>query len=354
MNDFAQRLLTWYDQHGRKDLPWQQPRTPYRVWLSEVMLQQTQVATVVAYFERFTAALPTLAALAVAPLDEVLWLWSGLGYYTRARNLHRAARICVERHAGELPRDPEALAALPGIGRSTAGAILAQAYGERAPILDGNVRRVLARHHGVAGWPGQAAVQRELWRHADAHTPTTRVADYTQAIMDLGATVCGRAAPRCTECPITETCVARREGLIAQLPARKPSRRIPTRSTTMLIVRDKAGRVLLQRRPPVGVWAQLWSLPECANADDAVRDLHERCGITTDEVAALPAFRHTFSHYRLDIAPLLLCVASQRMRVADAPDQAWFEQGQLATLGLPAPVRKLLDNVLGNPAENIR
>ena len=354
MNDFSARLLAWYDRHGRTDLPWQHPRTPYRVWLSEVMLQQTRVATVIAYFERFTAALPDIAALADAPLDDVLGLWSGLGYYTRARNLHRAARICVERHAGELPRDPDALAALPGIGRSTAGAILAQAFGERAAILDGNVRRVLARHHGVAGWPGQATVQRELWKHADAHTPAVRVADYTQAIMDLGATLCTRAQPRCAECPVADTCVARRDGLTAQLPTRKPTRRVPTRATTMLVVCDEAGRVLLQRRPPTGVWAQLWSLPECTTPDDAARDLQERWGIVAGTATVLPAFTHTFSHYRLDVAPLLLRTTARAARVADTPDRSWFEPGQLASLGLPAPVRKLLDNVLEDSVENTR
>lgn len=354
MNDFAALLLGWYDRHGRHDLPWQRPRTPYRVWLSEVMLQQTRVATVVGYFERFTAALPGIAELAAAPLDEVLALWSGLGYYTRARNLHRAARICIERHAGDLPRDLEQLAALPGIGRSTAGAILAQAFDERAPILDGNVRRVLARHRGIAGWPGRAAVQRELWRHADAHTPATRVADYTQAIMDLGATVCVRAAPRCAECPVAKDCVARRAGRVAQLPAARPARRIPTRATTMLVVRDAAGRVLLQRRPPTGVWARLWSLPECGTPDDATRELRTRCGIVTSEATILPAFTHAFSHYRLEVAPLLFHATTRATRVADRPDQSWFEPQQLASLGLPAPIRKLLDNVLDDPVEQTR
>lgn len=205
MNEFATRLLAWFDTHGRHDLPWQHPRTPYTVWLSEVMLQQTQVRTVIPFFQRFVSVLPTLADLAAAPLDRVLGLWSGLGYYTRARNLHRTAQICVEIHAGTLPRDFEALSALPGLGRSTAAAILAQAYDDRHAILDGNVRRVLARFHGVLGWPGDRAVQDELWALAEMHTPETRIADYTQAIMDLGATICTRSKPRCGDCRFPPT-----------------------------------------------------------------------------------------------------------------------------------------------------
>ncbi len=278
-NPFAQNLLGWFDTHGRKDLPWQHPRTPYRVWLSEVMLQQTQVRTVIPYFERFVEALPTLEALADAPIDRVLALWSGLGYYSRARNLHRAAQLCISEHGGALPREIDALASLPGIGRSTAGAILAQAFGLRHAILDGNVRRVLARFHGVHGWSGTSSIQRELWEYAELHTPHDRVADYTQAIMDLGATVCVRSRPLCGACPVGGNCVALRDRLTAELPTPKPSREIPTRTTTMLIVRDADGRVLLERRPPVGIWATLWSVPEIADAKIAIEALRETlCG----------------------------------------------------------------------------
>ena len=241
----SSRLLSWYDQHGRKDLPWQHPRDAYRVWLSEVMLQQTQVATVIGYFERFVHALPSLPDLAAAEEDTVLALWSGLGYYRRARFLHRAAQICVEQHGGELPRDFAALSALPGIGRSTAGAILAQAHGLRFAILDGNVKRVLTRYHGIHGHPGESAVEKQLWQHAQTHTPDTRVADYTQAIMDLGATLCVRSRPRCETCPLAGDCIAHRDDLTAQLPSRKPAKPTPTRATMMLILRDNQGRVLL-------------------------------------------------------------------------------------------------------------
>lgn len=342
---FAPALLAWYDKHGRRDLPWQHERNAYRVWLSEVMLQQTQVRTVIAYFERFVAALPTLADLAAAPQDRVLALWSGLGYYSRARNLHRAAQICLAEYGGELPRTIEALSALPGIGRSTAAAILAQAYGERHAILDGNVRRVLARWHGLRGWPGETATQRELWRLADAHTPHERVADYTQAIMDLGATLCVRARPHCPRCPVSSDCVALREGLTAELPARKPARAKPTRTTTMLIVRDGERRVLLERRPPVGIWAGLWSLPEVDTVAEAPQRLLERYCVHVDSGTPLARFMHTFSHYHLEIAPLLLERAQPLPRVADAPDRAWYAPAELAEIGLPAPVRKLLETI---------
>jgi A/G-specific adenine glycosylase len=342
-DQFADDLLAWFDVHGRKDLPWQHPRTPYRVWLSEVMLQQTQVRTVIAYFERFVEALPSLAALADAPQDRVLALWSGLGYYSRARNLHRSARICAERFDGELPREFDALAALPGIGRSTAGAILAQAFGARFPILDGNVRRVLARWHGARGWPGAPAAQRTLWRYAEAHTPAERVADYTQAIMDLGATVCVRLRPLCTACPVRRGCVAFREGSTAELPEPKPSRARPTRETMMLIVRDETGRVLLERRPPTGVWAGLWSLPESIDDASARETLRDRYAARAEPVA-LGGFVHSFSHYHLRVTPLVVAGARGH-RIADDGGRGWFARDELAALGLPAPVRRLLETV---------
>ncbi len=325
------------------------------------MLQQTQVGTAIPYFERFVAKLPTLAQLAAAPLDDVLALWSGLGYYSRARNLHRAAQTCVDMHASDLPRDFDSLVALPGIGRSTAGAIRAQAYGERAAILDGNVRRVLARFHGVTGWPGSAALQGTLWRHAEAHTPETRVADYTQAIMDLGATVCSRAQPRCVQCPLSANCIAYRDNLTAHLPERKPARRVPVRRTHMLIVRDRAGRVLLERRPPTGVWAELWSLPECDEIEMTAVALQRHCGIEPGKAQLLPSFRHVFSHFRLDITPLQFQVERKSPHVADSQDHGWFERDQIARLGLPSPVRKLLDDVMRNeggervaPSQDVR
>jgi A/G-specific adenine glycosylase len=344
-DDFARVLLAWFDRHGRKDLPWQRARTPYRVWLSEIMLQQTRVSTVIAYFERFVATLPALRDLAAADEDTVLALWSGLGYYNRARNLLRSARICIEQLDGELPRDIDALAALPGIGRSTAAAILAQAHGERHAILDGNVRRVLARWHGVHGWPGASAVQRELWTLAEQHTPAQRVADYTQAIMDLGATLCTRSRPRCTDCPVATGCIALRDGLVTTLPQAKPRRALPTRRTTMLVVRDADGRVLLERRPPTGVWARLWSLPEVEHESQAQASLLQRYGVRATTLRPLAPFLHTFSHYHLAVTPLLLADATREPRIADDADAGWRAPAELAAIGLPAPVRKLLQSL---------
>ncbi|HSX59727.1 MAG TPA: A/G-specific adenine glycosylase [Tahibacter sp.] len=340
---FAPALLDWYDRHGRKQLPWQTPRTPYRVWLSEIMLQQTQVATVIGYFRRFVDTLPDLPALAAAPVDQVLGLWSGLGYYSRARNLHKAAKLCVERHGGELPHDFDALAALPGIGRSTAGAILAQAFGQRRAILDGNVKRVLSRYHGVDGWPGATATARTLWQHAEDNTPDARVADYTQAIMDLGATLCVRSRPRCGVCPVSGGCIALRERRTAELPARKPAKTSPTRATCMLILRDDAGRVLLQRRPSTGVWAELWSLPEASDVD-AAEHTARRAGARIDHARTLDSFVHVFSHYRLAVTPLL-ARAVPLPRAADGDGLRWYTADEYTQLGLPAPVRRLLQSL---------
>ncbi len=352
---FADRLLRWFDRHGRRDLPWQQDgphgrRDAYRVWLSEVMLQQTQVATVIPYFHRFVKALPTLGDLACADEDTVLALWSGLGYYRRARFLHQAAQRCVELHGGELPRDVDALRALPGIGRSTAGAILAQAHGMRFPILDGNVKRVLTRYHGIHGDPGQSAVEKKLWQSAESHTPDRRVADYTQAIMDLGATVCVRSQPRCGECPLQGDCVAHRDGLAAQLPTAKPGKRPPVRSTLMLILRDERGRILLERRGPQGVWSGLWSLPEAADPDVAWRLARQLAQV--DDARPLPAFTHVFSHYKLAVEPLLFDRACAHPGVADSPLQRWCDRDGCAALGLPAPVRALLQSLQADHEES--
>lgn len=340
MNPFAAALLAWFDRHGRRDLPWQQPRDSYRVWLSEVMLQQTAVSTVKSYFLRFMAALPTLPALALASEDAVFALWSGLGYYRRARFLHRAAQLCVDQHGGELPLEFGALVALPGIGRSTAGAILAQAHGLRFPILDANVKRVLTRYHGVHGDPRRSAIEKQLWQFADAHTPATRVADYTQAIMDLGATVCVYPRPRCEACPLAADCVALREQLTTQLPTPKPAKAIPTRATIMLILRDDQQRVLLERRGPQGVWSGLWSLPEANDHDEARRIAQRHASNNTAQ--PLARFVHVFTHYRLQVEPLLFDAAIAAPAVADQPHGRWVTRAELAAIGLPAPVRKLL------------
>jgi len=339
----ATRLLAWFDHHGRHDLPWQHPRSAYRVWVSETMLQQTQVATVIPYFQRFIATLPDLAALAAAPLDDVFALWSGLGYYSRARRLQETALICMRDHGGELPRDFDALLALPGIGRSTAGAILAQAWGMPYPILDGNVRRVLCRHRGVRGWPGSAATQKELWRIAERQLPDARIADYTQALMDIGATVCTSSKPACPSCPLHADCIAFRDGTTDRLPERKPSKALPERAVYALIARDRDGRTLLQRRPPVGVWASLWSLPEAHDIDDAELWLHRHVQVGACEM--LRPIRHDFSHFRLHIHPLLWRDARAGDAIGDTENLRWQSIDALAGIGLPSPIRKLLENL---------
>ena len=338
--DFADRMLAWYDACGRKDLPWQRRADPYATWISEIMLQQTRVATVIPYYERFLNRFPDVAALAAAPLDEILHLWSGLGYYARARNLHRAAQLIVDDFGGRFPCDIEHLRALPGIGRSTAGAILSLGVGQRQPILDGNVKRVLARCFGVEGWPGQAAVQRELWALAERLTPGERCADYNQAMMDLGATLCQRAGPECSRCPLYKDCIARRHGRQAELPGRRPRRASPVRATRMLALRDADGRVLLQRRPPSGVWGGLWSLPEWD--DDECRNRYPWLDLSAG--MALPARRHAFSHFQLEITPWLITPVKGGDSVMDAPDLLWYN-GDSETIGLAAPVSRILQEI---------
>ncbi|GAB2504801.1 A/G-specific adenine glycosylase [Pseudoxanthomonas sangjuensis] len=340
---FAGRLLSWFDRHGRHDLPWQHPRTPYRVWLSEIMLQQTQVATVIPYFLRFVEAFPTVTALANAATDEVMAHWAGLGYYARARNLHDAAKRCVELHGGDLPRDFDALLALPGIGRSTAGAILAQAWDDRFPILDGNVKRVLARYHGIAGHPGLPAIEKRLWSLAESHLPSSRLADYTQAQMDFGATLCTRSKPACALCPLQEDCAALRDGLTDALPTPKPGKAIPEREAVALWLENAAGEILLQRRPPSGIWASLWTLPQ-ADSDAAMREwFDEAVHGDYGRAEALPVVVHAFTHFRLRLQPLRLRKVALRGVVRDNDGMRWVARGELVSLGLPAPIRKLLE-----------
>lgn len=347
---FADRLLAWFDLHGRHDLPWQHPRTPYRVWVSEVMLQQTQVQTVIGYFERFLARFPDLPTLAGAYEDDVLALWSGLGYYSRARNLHRAAQACVLRHDGALPEDIDALSALPGIGRSTAAAILAQAHGQRHAILDGNVKRVLARLLGETEWPGKPAIERRLWSDAEARLPQQRLADYTQALMDFGATHCTARKPRCADCPMRDECRALADDAVARIPARKPAKATPTRALRLLVFRDAHGRVLLERRKGKGVWQGLWSVPE-AGDDAAAEALREAYG--ADEGIPLPPFLHAFSHYRLQASPVLHRIGEARERAPSkdgsmggaANDLRWVARADYDALGLPRPIRTLLESL---------
>ncbi|KRG78146.1 DNA glycosylase [Stenotrophomonas ginsengisoli] len=343
------KLLPWFDQHGRHDLPWQHPRTPYRVWLSEVMLQQTQVATVVPYFLRFVARFPDIGALAAADADTLMAHWAGLGYYARARNLQAAARRCVEQHEGQLPRDLDALVALPGIGRSTAAAILSQAWGDTHAILDGNVKRVLTRVYGIDGHPGQPAVEKQLWAIAGqqlAAVPAGRMTDWTQAQMDFGATLCSRAKPACALCPLQGQCIALRDGRVAELPTRKASKTLPEREAHALLIDDGRGRYALLRRPEQGIWAGLWTLPQADTHAALAQWTAQQLGADLESADALPDIVHTFSHYRLHLHlhRLRLPAAGRNAAIGEnAP--GWFGLAELAELGLPAPIRKLIDTL---------
>jgi A/G-specific adenine glycosylase len=337
---FAARLIRWHKHHGRHDLPWQNTTDPYRVWLSEIMLQQTQVATVIPYYRRFLDRFPQLADLAAAPVEDVMALWSGLGYYARARNLHACAKALMAQHGGKLPHDPDVIALLPGIGRSTANSIATFCFGARAPILDGNVKRVLCRAFGIEGFPGSGAVEKHLWALAAELMPARHCAIYNQAQMDLGASVCTRGKPRCDACPLGDICIARAADRTAELPEAKPRKAIPRRHATLLVLLD-GKRVLLETRPPAGIWGGLLSLPELPEGAEAKEwaELRFTCKVST--VSPAPTLDHAFSHFRLRIAPLLLRVKPKH--AAMEPGSQWLELGDTAGAALPAPVRRILD-----------
>ena len=343
MNDplaaFAPLLVAWQHRHGRHDLPWQKTRDPYRVWLSEIMLQQTQVASVVGYFGRFLERFPTLADLAGAPQEDVLEAWAGLGYYARARNLHRCARQLCSDHGGAFPRAPEALAALPGIGRSTAAAIAVFAFGERGAILDGNVKRVLARCFAIDGFPGAREVEKRLWLLAEALLPERDLEAYTQGLMDLGATVCTRGQPDCDDCPLRAICRARAEGRQAELPVARPRKVLPEREVTLMILSD-GETVLLERRPASGIWGGLLSLPELPAGDD-VDAFAARLGCQATVRHALPAIRHSFTHFHLLISPIYCRIERRPPAVGEGIWQ-WLAPGEIASAALPAPIARLL------------
>lgn len=338
-------MLAWFEQYGRKDLPWQRDPSPYRVWVSEIMLQQTRVAVVLPYFELFLARFPSVADLAAADRDQVLYLWSGLGYYARARNLHRAAGLIVADYGGHFPHDIRRLQDLPGIGRSTAGAILSLALGQRHPILDGNAKRVLARCFAVPGWPGRGPVLRRLWELVEACTPKQEVRAYNQAIMDLGATLCTRHEPGCGRCPLAHGCMARLAGEPMAFPEPKPRTTLPVRDARLLVVRNPAGEVLLERRPPTGIWGGLWSLPECGPGQDAADWCRQHLGVLPHRVEVLPARRHTFSHFLLDIRPLQVELQSESEAVADVDRAFWCDPRRPSTVGLAAPIARILREI---------
>lgn len=342
-NWFVQRLLKWHALHGRHHLPWKKPRSAYRVWLSEIMLQQTQVTTVIPYFQRFIKAFPSVKKLAQAPLDEVLRHWSGLGYYARARHLHQTAQILLEHYQGRFPHQLDLLLNLPGIGRSTAGAILAQAFDMRAPILDGNVKRVLCRFHCLEGWPQERVTQQKLWQLAELYTPSKQVADYTQAIMDLGATCCTRQ-PNCSICPLQKRCLAFIRQQQKDYPKPKPKKVLPHRHLLMLLILNNKGNILLQRRALKGIWAGLWSLPEFTSVLSLKQFLQTTFQLSAFELKSLPHVKHTFTHFHLQIKPQLL----QLTQAADHldPNFAWVDGVQ--NKGLPAPIKKIIQTLLSN------
>lgn len=336
--NFSRQLIEWQRLNGRNNLPWQSSRDPYRIWVSEIMLQQTQVATVIPYYERFMTRFPTTFELAQASEEEVLTYWAGLGYYARGRNLHRAAREILEKHAGIFPKDYDLIVSLPGIGRSTASAISAFAYGERRAILDGNVKRVLSRTFAVDGWAGDKKVENRLWELSERLLPERDIEIYTQALMDLGATVCTRSKPKCGLCPLVADCVAYQEGRVASLPSPRPRKALPERAATLLVIRH--GRdVLLKKRPATGIWGGLWSLPE------AVGDTGQTCLQLTGQLPAnmeeLPAFKHTFTHFRLSIQPIAITL-NTLSAVASEPGSIWMEINEALGAAIPKPVKSIL------------
>ncbi|MVF13902.1 A/G-specific adenine glycosylase [Ketobacter sp. MCCC 1A13808] len=339
--EFQQRILNWYSQFGRRDLPWQIDISPYRVWVSEIMLQQTQVTTVIPYFQRFMARFRTVETLAASSVDEVLQHWAGLGYYARGRNLHKAARQVTEQFQGQFPRSVDELILLPGIGRSTAGAIASISMGTAAPILDGNVKRVLTRLHAVAGWPGQKKVSDQLWMIAEHYTEQRQTRQYTQAMMDLGATLCTRSRPACTVCPVVDLCAAAGQGNPTVYPHSKPKKAKPEKRTWMLIMQYR-DETLLYKRPDNGIWGGLWSFPEFPSEQDLLAGLHDYRLDQTDAITRLPAFRHTFSHYHLDIHPVQVRVDHKPRQVMEGQDQVWYNEPQITQLGFAAPIKKLI------------
>ena len=340
---FAEQLLTWFDLHGRNHLPWQKDRTGYRVWVSEIMLQQTQVVTVIPYFEHFMTRFPSVTDLAQAQSDEVLALWTGLGYYSRARNLHASAIEVVQQHQGEMPTSIDELIALKGIGRSTAGAIISQAYNDQGVILDGNVKRLLTRLYAIEGWPGQSKIDKQLWEIATQLTPSHRNADYTQAIMDIGATICKPKQPLCVACPMQDRCQALAQEKIAFIPTPKPKKVIPHKVISVLLLKNQHGQTLLEQRPSTGIWGGLWSLPEFKDLN-ALQTQLALDGLPINTLPITP-IKHIFSHYKLTIEPHVLVLESTPKKVTENGKSQWYDTQQLHTIGLATPIKKLLEKI---------
>jgi len=331
--------------HGRKDLPWQQNPTPYEVWLSEIMLQQTQVSTVIPYYLRFTEQFPTVSDLANADVDNVLSLWTGLGYYARARNLHKAAKYIVESHDAKLPDNLEQLMALPGIGRSTAGAIMTLGFHQNYPILDGNVKRVLTRFFAIEGWPSKKEIENRLWLEAERLLPDKRIANYIQAQMDLGATLCTRSRPRCNDCPLQMDCRAYAQGNPTKFPTPKPKKATPTKYTNWIIVLNDKNEVLLTKRPSTGIWGGLWTFPEVIDATTIREYCSTNLSLSVDAISELTPFQHVFSHFKLNIQPFVISTKHISNAVNENNMVNWYKIDDALTLGLPAPVKTVLTSL---------
>jgi len=340
MNDFSSRLIAWQKQYGRHDLPWQNTIDPYAIWVSEIMLQQTQVSAVIGYYQKFMARFPTIEALTNATQDEVLQHWSGLGYYSRARNLHNAAQTIMDEHHGRFPQDFDTIQALSGIGRSTAAAIASFAFNQVQTILDGNVKRVLARHYAIAGWPGSPKIEKSLWTLAEGLLPQTDMVAYTQGLMDLGATLCTRSKPKCTSCPLSASCAAYQQNRVAELPTPKPKKRIPEKQVTMLIFMQ-GNEILLEKRPPAGIWGGLWSFPETEATEHFEAISQDKFGIEIQSSQALPQLSHTFTHFKLHIQPQPLQVLKRSSHVQE-PGYLWLSIEDAIGAAIPTPVRKIL------------
>ena len=343
LSDFAPRICAWQRRHGRHHLPWQGTRDPYRIWLSEIMLQQTQVSTVIPYYERFLQRFPDIHSLARAEQEEVMPYWAGLGYYARARNLHRCAQVLVTEHGGRFPRTSQEIATLPGIGRSTAAAIAAFSTGERSPIMDGNVRRVFTRYFGIHGYPGLRAVEQQLWSLAESALELAPrdldMAAYTQGLMDLGSQVCTRGKPQCLICPLASDCEAKRLGLQQALPEPRPRRSVPERSCAMLLLHGH-GHVLLEKQPENGLWGGLWSLPRYEDAQALATACRAR-GIKVTEQGRMASFVHVFTHFRLHIEPWRLEAGPHVAQ--PQTHESWIPYERLSETAVPTPVRNLLD-----------
>lgn len=348
MTDFSGRLIIWQKQYGRHDLPWQNTTDPYAIWVSEIMLQQTQVTAVIGYYSKFMQRFPTIAALADATQDEVLQHWSGLGYYSRARNLHNAAQTIMDEHGGVFPQDFDTIQTLSGIGRSTAAAIASFAFNQVQTILDGNVKRVLARHFAVEGWPGTPKIEKHLWSLAESLLPATGMVAYTQGLMDLGATLCSRSKPQCLQCPLRESCQAYQQQRVSQLPTPKPRKTIPEKHTTMLIIRQ-GDHVMLEKRPSSGIWGGLWSFPEHESSEDYSTIAQQRFGITVQTEKALPQLSHMFTHFKLHITPQPLLVTKQHPKASEA-GQIWLSIEDAVGAAIPTPVRKILQLLVNQNA----